>query len=101
LFAALAAKRLAWLHRCAASVTEHDFPPRRFLSRHVAATCRSTHDIPTRHPQMIRNSRLRVQLKVPCVHSNLPVTASKRRTSSPENEKAARQQGGLFFFKGE
>jgi hypothetical protein len=78
LLAALAAKRLTRLHHCAASIAEHEFLRRRFANRECAR--KFLH-------QMIR----RKIETVPYVRAH---------SAKCINEKATRQQGGLFF-KGE
>src|SRR5208283_331030 len=84
LFATLAAKPLARLYRSTASIAEHDFLPRSFYRRRLQTT------------QQIDTEMKSVESKPLDYRSaNQPIRFQA------QNEKATRQQGDLFFFKGE
>src|SRR5208282_4098895 len=90
LLAALAAKCLARLHCRATSIAEHDF-----LRAHSYLET-SLPNISVQ--QMIRKARARVQSK--CLRLELSFSYLLQvRTQASPNEKATRQQGGLFFSR--
>jgi hypothetical protein len=97
LFAAPIAKCLARLHRRAAPITEHDVPP---PVEQLLVSTPVQQSNPADHSNNIY-AILKQEFHLSFNASTMFRTPRRFKFLTLPNEKAARQQGSLLFFKGE